>query len=264
MIKILFFGDVIGKPGRRALAEVLPNIRVEHQPDIVIANVENLAHGKGVTLQTLAEMDALGFDVYTSGNHVFDKGAQSEECFKKYPNLIRPENYDGDYPGTGSYRFEKNGQWYTVLNLNGNVFFEKQFRDTIRNPFFELDKLLVDRAQKNDIILVDLHAEASSEKIALGWYADGRVSAVFGTHTHVPTADARILPGGTAVVTDVGMNGPQNSVIGVKVQNSLDRFLERGKFVMDPEEEGPIWVNALLVEIEGLKAIKVEKISLTV
>lgn len=260
MSKILFFGDIMGKPGRKAIAQVLPQLKAEHNPDIVIANVENLAHGKGVTLSTMQDLVNAGVDVFTSGNHVFDKAPQAKECFEKYPNLIRPVNYDNTYPGHGFYRFSKNGQQYLVVNLGGKVFFENQFRGSIANPFFEMDKLLLNESQKGDIIIVDFHAEATSEKIAMGWYLDGQVTSLFGTHTHVPTADYQILPKGTSYVTDAGMTGPKNSVIGVEVENSLNMFLEKSKFIMDVAEKGPAMLNALLVETDGGKAIKIEKI----
>ncbi len=265
MATILFFGDIMGKPGRRALARVLPALREEHAPDLVIANVENLAHGKGVTAKTLQELVDAGVDVFTSGNHVFDKADQAAECFAKFPQLIRPANYVGDYPGSGYYRITKNSQSYLIINLGGQVFFEKQFDGAITNPFFKLDELLSQEAQKGDIIVVDFHAEATSEKIAMGWHADGRIAAMLGTHTHVATADARILPQGTAFVTDVGMTGSLTSVIGVKIENALNTFLEKSKFKMDVAEDGPVMVNAMLVEIDNSeidhsKASKIEKI----
>jgi 2',3'-cyclic-nucleotide 2'-phosphodiesterase len=264
MSKILFFGDIMGKPGRRALAQVLPMLKQKHNPDIVIANVENLAHGKGVTPGTIAELDALGVDVYTSGNHVFDKNDQSKECFATHQNLIRPANYLATYPGSGYYRFEKNGQWYTIINLGGQVFFEKQFESTIVNPFFTVDELLTTAAQKGDIILVDFHAEATSEKRALGWHLDGRVGAVLGTHTHVPTADNQVLPKGTAYVTDAGMTGPKNSVIGVKIENALSVFLEKDRFRMEVEEEGLVTVNAMLITLDGAAATGIERIQIDI
>jgi 2',3'-cyclic-nucleotide 2'-phosphodiesterase len=260
MAKILFFGDIVGRPGRQALAQILPQLRDEHQPDIVIANVENLAHGKGVTPNTMAELAALGIDAYTSGNHVFDKGDISNQCFELYPTLTRPYNYVGSYPGQGFTRVVKNGQHYLIVSLNGRVFFDKQFRGEIANPFFALDQLLQQEAQKGDIIIVDFHCEATSEMVALGWYADGRITALFGTHTHIPTADYRILPKGTAYVTDVGMTGPQNSVLGAKIDNALNMFLEKDKFRMDVAEEDPVMINAMLVEAAGVQATSIQKI----
>ncbi len=260
MVKILFIGDVIGKPGRRALKEVLPMWKEKYQPDAVIVNVENIAHGKGVTVNKIEEIAPLGIDCYTSGNHVFDKGELSTETFEKFPELIRPANYPGNLPGHGYYRFTKGEQSYLVVNLNGRAFFERAFYGLIANPFFALDQIITEQGQKGDIIVVDFHAEATSEKVAFGYHADGKVAAVLGTHTHVPTADLRILPGGTAHITDVGMTGPTNSVIGTKLENSLSMFLEKGKFVMEVEENGPACVNGVLVEVEGSKAVKVEKL----
>lgn len=258
--KILFIGDVIGKPGRKALREVLPQWKEQYKPDVTIVNVENIAHGKGVTVGKLEEMEQLGVDCFTSGNHVFDKGPYSEEAFEKYGQLIRPANYPGNLPGHGYYRFTKEGQSYLVINLNGRAFFERAFYGLISNPFTMLDQILKEQGQNGDIILVDFHAEATSEKVALGFYADGKVTAVLGTHTHVPTADLRILPQGTAHISDVGMCGPVHSVIGTKIDNSLNMFLEKGKFVMEVEEEGPCMVNGVYIETEGSKAVKVEKL----
>lgn len=260
MTKILFFGDILGKPGRKTLAQVLPSLKEEHKPDIVIANVENLAHGKGVTVNTLGELEAMGIDAFTSGNHVFDKAPMAEECFLKYSSLIRPYNYDDTYPGRGFCRVEKNGANFLIINLGGVVFFETQFRGVIANPFFALDEAIAKNAQKNDIIIVDFHAEATSEKNAMGWYADGRIAAMFGTHTHIPTADQRVLPKGTAFVTDAGMTGPQNSVIGVQIEKAMNMFLEKDKFHMEVEEEGPMVVNALLVTVENGTATSIEPI----
>jgi 2',3'-cyclic-nucleotide 2'-phosphodiesterase len=260
MAKILFFGDVFGKPGRQALLKALPDFRDIYNPDVVIVNVENMAHGKGVTMSTMAELSVLDIDCYTSGNHVFKKEEASFECFKKYPNLIRPANYEGTYPGHGVYRFAKNDQQYLMINLNGTVFFEKQFDGQIKNPFFSLDEILTQEAQKDDIIIVDFHAEATSEKQAMGWYADGRVSGIFGTHTHIPTADARLLKQGTAYCTDVGMVGPYDSIIGATINSTLDSFLEKGKFKMDVAESETAITNGIYMETNGPKAIKIEKL----
>lgn len=260
MAKILFFGDIVGKPGRRALAQVLPLLKQEHRPDVVIANVENLAHGKGVTPTTLAELTALGVDVFTSGNHVFDKKDQADECFKNYPNLIRPANYEDSFPGQGYFRFQKNNQWYTIINLGGQVFFEKQFSGVIKNPFFAVDEILQEVAGPNDAVLIDLHAEATSEKRAMGFYLDGRVSALVGTHTHTATADAQTLPKGSAYVTDVGMTGAKNSVIGVKIENALNMFLEKDRFRMEVEEDGQAIVNAVIITRELGAPAAIERI----
>jgi calcineurin-like phosphoesterase len=293
-MKILFIGDIVGKPGRKALREVLPEWKKLYQPDAVIVNVENMAHGKGVTEATMANIADLGIDCYTSGNHVFDKGEMSAACFEKYPNLVRPANYlsltdkaghKSPVPGHGYYRFSKpvvspfmgsskgraadksanynaTEQQFLVIDLNATVFFENQFHGEIGNPFLALDKLLTQEAQKGDIIILDFHSEATSEKVAMGLYADGRVTGVFGTHTHVPTADARILPKGTAYISDVGMTGPLNSVLGVKFENVIPKFLDpTQKFRNEPEEEGVLQINGVLVEVgEGGRTTKIEKL----
>jgi len=260
MAKILFIGDVVGKPGRKVLREVLPQWKEEFKPDAVIVNVENLAHGKGMTINTMAELDDLGIDAYTGGNHSMQKKDQLEAVFEKYPNLLRPANFEGNFPGYGYYRFSKSGQQYLVLNFNARVFMEKQFEGVISNPFFALDKMLVDQSQKGDIIIVDFHSEATSEKVAFGWYADGRVSAVLGTHTHIPTADGRVLPKGTAYLSDAGMTGAVHSVIGAKIESSLNLFLEKGRFVMDLEEQGPLAINGAVIETENSKAKHIQQI----
>lgn len=261
MPKILFIGDVVGKPGRKVLRQVLPMWKEQYKPDVVIVNVENLAHGKGVTLNTLAEIEALGVDAMTSGNHIFKKSAFVEECFGKYSKLIRPANFGGTFAGHGYYRFEKNGQQYLVINVNGQVFMEKQFDGEISNPFFAIDGILEQQRQKDDIIIVDFHAEATSEKVAMGYYLDGRVTSIYGTHTHVPTADARVLPNSTAFITDVGMTGTLNSVIGVKKENVLAKFLEKDRFVNELEEEGVLQINGVLVETSADgKAAKITKL----
>ncbi len=260
MAKILIIGDIMGRPGRTALAQVLPMWREEYEPDVVIANVENLTHGKGITEGTISELNTLGIDAFTSGNHVFDTGPRAEECFDKFHNIVRPANYIGEYPGQGFYRFAKNNQQYLVINLGGKVFFETQFRGEIGNPFFEFDRIFNQEAGKDDIIIVDLHAEATSEKNAFGWHTDGRATIVYGTHTHVPTADTKILPKGTAYQTDIGMTGAKDSVLGALPENALKPFLDEGKFRMDLPESGPAIVNALLVEVESGKITSLQRL----
>ncbi len=262
MTKILFIGDVVGKPGRRILREVLPQWKEKYKPDVVIVNVENMAHGKGVTPSTMAEVDELGIDAYTSGNHIFNKMELAKGSFEKYPQLIRPANFGESIPGHGYYRFAKNGQQYLVINLNATVFMEKQFDGTIANPFLAIDKLLVEQGQKGDIIIVDFHSEATSEKIAFGRYCDGRVTGVFGTHTHVPTADYRVLQKGTAYVSDTGMTGARDGVLGVKYENALKKFLDPNeKFKNEVEEDGVLQINGVVIETspEG-KATKIERV----
>ncbi len=233
------------------MRQVLPQWREEHKPDAVIVNVENMAHGKGVTLSTMKEIEDLGIDVYTGGNHIFSKHDLAEGVFEKYPNLIRPANFVGQYPGHGYYRFSKAGQQYLVLNLNAQVFMETQFESQISNPFAMLDDLVREQSQKGDIIVVDFHSEASSEKIAFGWHADGKVTAVLGTHTHVPTADGRILPQGTAYISDVGMTGARDGIIGVVRDNAMKKFFDPSiKFKNEPEEEGVMQINGVILETD--------------
>lgn len=258
-VKFLFFGDCIGKPGRKALLAAVPAIKAQYQPDFTVVNVENIAHGKGVTVKSLQEIESLGIDAYTSGNHVFDKGDQTAAAFAEFPNLIRPANYIGDFPGQGMVRLEKNGQGYLIVNLNARVFFENQFPGQIGSPFEEFDKIIKEQAKPGDVVFVDFHSEATSEKRAFGFYCDGRASLVYGTHTHVPTADLQILPKGTGYVSDVGMTGSVNSVIGVPVQNSLAIFLG-GSFKFEVAEDNPIMVNAVYAEIAEGRAVKLEKI----
>jgi len=273
MPKILFIGDIVGKPGRKILAEVLPQWKEKYKPDVTIVNVENMAHGKGVTLSTLDEIDELGIDCFTSGNHIFDKQDQIKECFEKYPKLIRPSNLDGSFPGFGYYRFAKakggkgiNGgkgevQQYLIINLHGQVFCDF-FDGKITNPFLALDELIKQESQKDDIIFIDFHAEATSEKKTLGFYADGRAAAVVGTHTHVPTADAHVMAKGLAYISDVGMTGTRDSALGTKFPSALQTFLDpKVKFKNEIEEEGVLQINGVLVEVgEDGKAVKIEKL----
>ena len=250
----------MGRPGRHALAQVLPMWKEEHNYDVSIANVENLAHGKGITLPTMEELEALGFDAYTSGNHVFDTGPHAQACFDKYDKIIRPQNYSGDFPGLGYYRFAKNGQQYLVLNLSGRTYMDVQQKFNSSNPFFAFDELIQAQAQKDDIIILDLHAEATGEKQGMGWHADGRATIVYGTHTHVQTTDERLLPKGTAYLTDVGLTGAYDSVLGISVDAALGLFLEKTKMKTELPESGPAIVSALLVETEGSKPIKIQRL----
>lgn len=229
MIKILVFGDVVGKSGRKAIAKILPELRERYRPDLVMANVENLAHGKGVTLSTLEELLRAGVDFFTSGNHVFDK-PEAKAVFEKYPaKLIRPANFSENLPGRGFGIVEARGVKVLVINLNGQVFMEKQFDyGEISNPFKALDQVL-DAAPPAPVRILDFHAEATSEKRAMGFWADGRLSAVLGTHTHVQTSDPQILPNGTGHLTDIGMVGAARSVLGVTKESALRRMLLEGE-----------------------------------
>ncbi len=226
-MRLLFIGDVVGKPGRRVLADRLSGLIDRHRADYVVVNVENVAGGFGVTPQVMAELDELPVDCFTSGNHIWDK-KEGLPLIERHPRLLRPANYPDGNPGRGLHLGETAaGVPVATLNLEGQVFMKP-----LESPFRTADRLLADLGEEVKVILVDFHAEATSEKQALGRYLDGRVSAVLGTHTHVPTADERVLPGGTAYLTDVGMTGPYASIIGMRSDKVLQRFLlqSRGSF----------------------------------
>lgn len=218
-ITLLFVGDVIGKPGRRVLQRLLPKLKAERAIDYVVVNVENVAGGFGVTPAVIQELDALEIDCYTSGNHIWDK-KEGLPLLESESRLLRPANYPEGNPGTGVHVGETaSGVPVATLNLEGQVFLKN-----LDSPFRVADRLLAELPPEVKIVLVDFHAEATSEKQAMGFYLDGRASAVFGTHTHTPTADERILPSGTAFVTDVGMTGGYEGIIGFKAAKSLERF----------------------------------------
>ncbi|HEX4497625.1 MAG TPA: TIGR00282 family metallophosphoesterase [Thermoanaerobaculia bacterium] len=219
-MKLLFVGDVIGKPGRRALQLLLPRLVDQHRADYVVVNVENSAGGFGVTPDVLKEIEDLPIDVYTTGNHVWDK-KEVMELLDRHPKLLRPANYPDGNPGKGVHLGETAaGIPVAVMNLEGMV-----FMSNLDSPFHKADRLLAELDPRYKVIFLDFHAEATSEKQAMGFYLDGRVSAVIGTHTHVPTADERMLPNGTALLTDAGMTGPYESVIGMRADKVLKRFL---------------------------------------
>jgi len=243
-VKLLFVGDVVGGIGRRTLATLLPGIRDAHQPDFVVVNGENSAGGVGISQKTARELLELGADAITLGNHAF-RHREVYELLDREQRIVRPANYPKGSPGRGHTVVERDGMRLGVTNLSGLVFLQ-----AVRSPFAEADAVLAELRDRTDFVLVDMHAEATSEKVAMGWYLDGRVTACLGTHTHVPTADARVLPGGTAYITDVGMTGPRGGVIGVKREQALERFLSLTNVRFETSEEDP-WLNALLVEADG-------------
>lgn len=219
-MRIVAIGDVNGKAGRRMIRDALPRLIAERRVDFVVANVENAADGFGVTPELCLEMIEAGVDCLTSGNHIWDK-AEIIDYIPQQPRLLRPLNYPDGTPGSGQYIGETpGGIAVAVINLMGRV-----FMPPCDNPFPLADRVIARLRGTTRVILVDMHAEATSEKNAMGVYLDGRVSAVFGTHTHVPTADERILPGGTAYITDLGMTGAYDSVIGIDKDQALRRFL---------------------------------------
>jgi len=235
-------GDVVGKPGRRALADLLPGLREEHQPDWVVVNGENAAGGLGITERIAHEfLDELSVDVVTLGNHSFHH-RDVYDFLDRDERIIRPANYPKGNPGRGFTVVEKEGRRLAVVNMLGTVFV-----DAARSPFAEIDAVLADLRGKADHILVDFHAEATSEKVAMGWHLDGRVTANVGTHTHVPTSDFRVLPGGTAYISDVGMTGPRGGVIGIKKEIALERFRTFMPIRFETSDDDP-WLMAVLIE----------------
>lgn len=219
-MKILFIGDIVGSPGREAVKKLLPGIKKEHGVDFVIANAENAAGGSGITSTVAAELFDSGVCVLTSGDHIWKK-REVFDIINSETRILRPANFPAGAPGAGWALFKASGDIKVgVVNVNGRVFMEP-----LDCPFRLCSKAQEELSKNTKIIIVDIHAEATSEKAALGWYLDGKVSAVLGTHTHIQTADERILPKGTAYLTDAGMTGPYDSVIGRKVEDVLERFL---------------------------------------
>lgn len=261
MLKILFIGDIYGKLGRETVRQLLPVIISEEKPDLVIANAENAAHGSGISLATLTELKSYGVGWFTTGDHAFDNEAQFKLCLAENLPLLRPSNFPPAVPGTGAQIIELGKNKILLINLIGRVFMHMDFDD----PFRTLDAILAEYLAKfkPSAIIVDIHAEATSEKVGFGHYADGRVSAVLGTHTHVMTADARILPKGTAYITDVGMVGASNEVIGLGKENVIKSFLTQMKQEKIIPETGEAILNSVLITINSktTKAIAIKPIS---
>lgn len=255
-VKILFVGDVVGRPGRRAVQRLLSGLIDSYQLDYVIVNVENAAGGMGVTPDVVREFDALPIDVYSSGNHIWDK-REGLPLLDKHPKLLRPANYPEGNPGKGLHVGETAaGVKIATINLEGQVFLKP-----LDNPFTTADRLIESLDDDVKIVIVDFHAEATSEKQAIGYYLDGKASAVFGTHTHVPTADERILAGGTALVTDVGMTGPYDGIIGFKAKKVLERFATQRNVSLDVAKKDVRLAGAVVeVDVETGKAVALERL----
>ena len=255
-MKILFIGDVVGRAGRQALSSRLHRLVDEHRVDLVVANGENAAAGFGLTANIVTELLDLGIDVLTSGNHIWDK-REICDCLDRQERLLRPANYPPGLPGRGAGIFATSaGLQVGVVNLEGRV-----FMSNLDCPFRAAEQLIEEMRRRTPIILVDFHAEATSEKMALGCYLDGRVSAVVGTHTHVQTADERILPGGTAYITDAGMTGSRDAVIGIRKELAIEKFLTQQPVRFEVAKKDP-WLCGVLIEVDektGL-ALKVERI----
>jgi metallophosphoesterase (TIGR00282 family) len=239
-MRVLFIGDVVGSPGRRGLAAAMPGLRERHQPDVVIVNGENTAGGVGITEKTAQALFDVGTDVITTGNHVY-RHREVYDYLDRSDRVIRPANYPQGNPGRGHTVIEAAGRRVGVINLSGAVGL-----NVARLPFHTVD-LILDQIEA-DCVVVDFHAEVTSEKVAMGWHLDGRVAAVFGTHTHVPTADGRVLPKGTAFITDVGMTGSRTSVLGVKPEQALASLTTQMPPRFDTAEED-VWVMGAVVEV---------------
>ena len=245
-MKILFIGDIVGSPGREAIKNLVVPLKQELGIDFVIANAENASGGSGITFKAAEELLACGVDVLTSGDHIWKK-SEIFELINQEARILRPLNFPNGAPGRGAALFKsKKGIKVGVINVNGRVFMEP-----LECPFKAALKAAEELAKETKVIIVDIHAEATSEKVALGWYLDGKVSAIFGTHTHIQTADEKILPKGTAYISDVGMTGPYDSVIGRRIDDVLTRFLSSipVKFQV---AEGDIQLHGALVEIDEL------------
>src|SRR3989338_2549866 len=265
-MKILFFGDITGKIGRQALKKVLPELKQEFEPDLVLANGENMAHGQGVTEEALKEVLDMGVNYLTNGDHTFALGG-SEQILADAKNLVlRPLNWPGNQSGRGFTILTIGARRVLIVNLIGRVFMKHDFDD----PFIKIGELLEDYSlggkeqgsETMDAIILDFHAEATSEKAALVWYLDGKISALLGTHTHVPTADEKILPQGTAFISDVGMVGPMDSVLGADKEIVIKRFLTQRLFKIEPAAGTNAEVNGIFLDIDdntGL-ARKIERI----
>jgi 2',3'-cyclic-nucleotide 2'-phosphodiesterase len=253
-MKLLFVGDVVGGVGRRTLRAVLPELRERHAPDFVVVNGENAAGGVGITRRTADELFEIGADVITLGNHTY-RHREVWGYLDEHDEIIRPANFLALQPGHGSCVVERNGIRLGVVSLQGNLYLRSG-----RAAFTEADSQLAQLDGRVDHLLVDMHAEATSEKVGMGWYLDGRVTAVVGTHTHVPTADARVLPGGTAYITDVGMTGPRGGVIGVKREQAVESLVTQLPVKFETSREDPWLMGAVITASQPMRADAIEPV----
>ena len=255
-MKILFVGDIFGRPGRQVASVFIPRIIQKRDIDFCIANGENAAGGFGLTVNGAIKLFSYGINVITSGNHIWDR-KEADELLEENSRILRPANYPPGVLGYGDLVTKtKGGVNVGVINLQGRI-----FMPPIDCPFRTADQIIKRIRSETQVIIVDFHAEATSEKAALGYYLDGRVSAVLGTHTHVMTADEKILPGGTAYISDVGMTGPHDSVIGVQVDQSLNRIIKQVATRFSPASKG-LMISAVVVEVDDStgKALSIERI----
>lgn len=262
-MKILFFGDIVGKIGREALKKKLPELKEKHKPDLVLANGENLAHGSGFTKKTVLEMQGAGIDCFTMGNHVWDNKQGMKDLKTGILPIILPANMEQEAPGEIWHIFKSQKLKVAVFNLLGEVFIDKKTVSLFKTADAVLEEL---NKEAPDAIIVDLHAEVTSEKQALWYYLDGRVSAIVGTHTHVGTINPRVSKKGTALVEDVGFVGAEDSILGAKKENILGRFLKKEKKSFEPPEKGLVTINAVLITIDDKtkKTKSIKRIDLSV
>jgi 2',3'-cyclic-nucleotide 2'-phosphodiesterase len=253
-VKLLFVGDVVGGVGRRTLRALLPVLREEHAPDFVVVNGENAAGGVGITRRTADELFEIGADVITLGNHTY-RHREVWGYLDERDEIVRPANFLALQPGHGSCVVERNGIRLGVVSLQGNLYLRSG-----RAAFTEADSQLEQLDGRVDHLLVDMHAEATSEKVGMGWYLDGRATAVVGTHTHVPTADARVLAGGTAYITDVGMTGPRGGVIGVKREQAVEALVTQLPVKFETSQEDPWLMGALITASQPMRADAIEPV----
>lgn len=256
-LRVLFIGDIVGEAGRNAIGTLVAGLVKDHQADFVIANCENSAGGKGVTPKITEYLLGCGIDVLTSGNHIWDR-QEIIPYIGTQPRLLRPANFPKSNPGVGFGVFgTRNGERVGVINLCG-----KLFMDSYEHPFLYASALVEKLREQTQFIVVDFHAEATSEKIAMGWYLNGKVSAVIGTHTHVQTADERVLPGGTAYITDVGMTGPMDSVIGMDKGKAINRFLTLIPQKFEAAKDD-VWLHGVVIDLdmESGKSLGIKRIA---
>jgi metallophosphoesterase (TIGR00282 family) len=252
--KILFVGDVVGGVGRRTLEALLPSLRERLEPDFVVVNGENAAGGVGITPKVARQLFDAGVDAITLGNHAY-RHRDVYDYLDEEPRIVRPANFLRSQPGHGWCVVERDGVALGVVSLSGNL-----FMNAGRPAFPEADAALHALKDRTQHLIVDMHAEATSEKVGMGWHLDGRVTAVVGTHTHIPTADARVLPGGTAYITDVGMTGPRGGVIGVKREQALESLITRMPVRFETSDEDP-WLNGVLITSDGpMRARSIEQV----
>jgi 2',3'-cyclic-nucleotide 2'-phosphodiesterase len=252
---LLFVGDVVGGLGRRTLLGLLPRLREQYEPTFVVVNAENVAGGLGITPKIADELLAAGVDVITLGNHAYHR-REIYAYLDEERRIVRPANYLRSQPGHGTAVAARDGVRLGVVSLSGNLFLRAG-----RPAFVEIDAVLAGLRGDVDHVLVDMHAEATSEKVGMGWFLDGRVSAVVGTHTHIPTADARVLPDGTAYVTDVGMTGPRGGVIGVRKEQAIESMRTHMSIRFETSDDDP-WLNAVLIGLssEPMRATSIDQL----